>query len=41
MIVRWLRFFEALARGERWAMRRFVAWCVVVAVLGVWVWVWG
>ena len=36
--MRWLRFFDALARGERWAVRGLVLWVGIVMLVGVGLW---
>jgi hypothetical protein len=33
--VRWLRFFDALARGEKWATRGLLAWIATILVAAI------
>lgn len=31
----WIRYFDALVRGEQWAARRLIWWVVVVISVGI------
>lgn len=32
----WLYYFEALAMGKRWAVRRLSAWLAIVGGIALW-----